>query len=185
MKIRGSALVAVCVFGMHGEAATAQGSRAGASNVKVQSPPHVSTPRPPAGSPKPAPMNAQKPAQTGHRDPVSARPTVAVRKPHVERPAVRPASGLHWRCEHAGPIRRFRAAHGLICWDGLIYNTYDGGVPPYMLDYFEKNPRNLDEGYSRELVSASLADPENEVPGRPAAYALATVAPAAALPKAQ
>jgi hypothetical protein len=52
-----------------------------------------------------------------------------------------------------------------------------------MLDYFEQNPGNgpsVGEGRNGELVNASLSNPESPYPGRPAAYALAPVAPAGA-----
>lgn len=170
MKIRAAALVLVCIFRLQGAAAAVNGTRAANTSARAK----------PA-----APVSARKSLNDSHPTSAAVRPKETVRKAQAtDRVAAHPTSGYKWRCEHSARNHRYRAAHGVVCWDGRIYGVDDGGIPQYMLDYFAQDQRNFqqNDGRTAELEAARPGYLESPSPVRPVAYARATVAPAEAVP---
>jgi hypothetical protein len=100
------------------------------------------------------------------------------------------ASGFKWECAPTERHSRFyRADLGVVCWDGKTFSKDDGGIPQYMLDYFEQNRREVQQkvdAMNRHIAELKAAHPANAAPLRPltppAANTKATVAPAEAAP---
>jgi hypothetical protein len=96
-------------------------------------------------------------------------------------------SWFKWECDPTERHHRFyRADLGVVCWDGRTYSKDNGGIPQYMLDYFEQNrlkvQQKVDEmnRHIAELKAARAGDSGTPRPVTPAANARPTVAPAEA-----
>jgi hypothetical protein len=56
------------------------------------------------------------------------------------------AQGFKWECDPTERHSRFyRADLGVVCWEGKTFSKDNGGIPQYMLDYFEKNRREVQQ----------------------------------------
>jgi hypothetical protein len=56
------------------------------------------------------------------------------------------AQGFKWECDPTERHSRFyRADLGIVCWEGKTFSKDNGGIPQYMLDYFEKNRREVQQ----------------------------------------
>jgi hypothetical protein len=105
-------------------------------------------------------------------------------------------SGFKWECDPSERHNRFyRADLGVVCWEGKTFSKDNGGIPQYMLDYFEQNRRKVQQKVDEmnrhiaELKAARLpgqpgnsATPRPITPITPATNARVTVAPAEATP---
>jgi hypothetical protein len=104
------------------------------------------------------------------------------------------AQGFKWECDPTERHSRFyRADLGVVCWDGKTFSEENGGIPQYMLDYFEQNRRKVQQKVdemNRHNAELKAARPRNGAPPSPpaprpvtpAANATATVARAEATP---
>ena len=98
-------------------------------------------------------------------------------------------TGFKWECDPAERHSRFyRADLGVVCWEGKTFSKDNGGIPQYMLDYFEQNRRKVQQKVDEmnrhvaELKATRPATSPAPRPVTPAANATATVARAAAAP---
>jgi hypothetical protein len=97
-------------------------------------------------------------------------------------------SGFRWTCDPAERHSRFyRADLGVVCWEGKTYSKDRGGIPHYMLDYFEENSRRVKQKVdemNRHIAELKTAHPNNGRPLLPPPNAVKapTVAPAEAVP---
>jgi len=98
-------------------------------------------------------------------------------------------SGFRWECDSTDRHSRFyRADLGVVCWDGKTFSKENGGIPQYMLDYFEQNRRKVQqevEEMNRHIAELKAAHPGNSAtvrPVTPVPNATATVARAEAAP---
>src|ERR1700733_14974933 len=56
------------------------------------------------------------------------------------------AQGFKWECDPTERHSRFyREDLGVVCWEGKTFSKDNGGIPQYMLDYFEKNRREVQQ----------------------------------------
>jgi len=170
MKMRPCTLLLVCIFGLPGVAAVVSANRPASTSVKKQ---------------PPAPASSRKPATDIHANTAPVRPKETVRK------AVPPARvtahrtpAFNGRCEPSVRNRRFYRAAGVVCWEGRIYSTDNGGIPPYMLDYFAQDRRNVQPGDDAMNSNADIrpGDLHSSLPATPALYGRATVAPGDTVP---
>ena len=98
-------------------------------------------------------------------------------------------SWIKWECDSTDRHHRFyRADLGVVCWDGKTFSKDNGGIPQYMLDYFEENRRKVQQKVAEmnkniaELKAARAANPQAQRPLTPPAKSAATVAPAESAP---
>jgi hypothetical protein len=103
-------------------------------------------------------------------------------------------SGFKWVCDPTERHSRFyRADLGVVCWEGKTFSKDNGGIPQYMLDYFEQNKRQVQQKVDEmsrhfaELKAAHAGSSGTVRPVTPAnatapAKAMATVARAEAVP---
>jgi hypothetical protein len=103
------------------------------------------------------------------------------------------AQGFKWTCDPSERHSRFyRADLGVVCWEGKTFSKDDGGIPQYMLDYFEKNRRDVQkkvDEMNRHIAELKAVRPANSgansgtpPPVTPGAKATPTVARAEATP---
>jgi hypothetical protein len=107
------------------------------------------------------------------------------------------AQGVRWECDPTERHSRFyRADLGVVCWEGKTFSEENGGIPQYMLDYFEQNRRKVQQKVdemNRHITELKAArKPTSGTPAAgahpapwpvtPAANATATVARAEATP---
>jgi len=102
------------------------------------------------------------------------------------------AQGFKWECDPSERHSRFyRADLGVVCWEGKTFSKDNGGIPQYMLDYFEQNRRQVKQKVDKmnrhiaELKAARAANSGTVrpvTPLTPAANATPTVARAEAAP---
>jgi len=146
------------MFAPQGFAATVNGKRAAITSVKA---------------PPPAPVSARKAPNSGIHTSTATPPKATARKARAtDSISAHPTPALKGTCERADRNHRYyRAAGGVVCWDGQIYSTADSGIPQYMVDYFQQDQR-----------SVQPAEWEAPLPGRPAVYARASVARSEAVP---
>jgi len=81
--------------------------------------------------------------------------TAAAQGPHIK-----------WVCDPKVQ-RLYRRDLGVVCWDGQTYRKDDpGGIPQYMVDYFDQMRRNLDEkvGAMRHANNTERAPARTAVP---------------------
>ncbi len=99
-------------------------------------------------------------------------------------------AGFKWECDPSDRHSRFyRADLGVVCWYGKTYSQDDGGIPQYMLDYFEENRRKVQQKVAemnRHIAELKASRPANPAPPRPVTppAKAVTVAPAEAAPSA-
>jgi hypothetical protein len=104
------------------------------------------------------------------------------------------AQGFKWECDPTERHSRFyRADLGVVCWEGKTFSADNGGIPQYMLDYFEQNRRKVQQKVdemNRHFAELKAARPSNSGtpalpaprPAAPAVNAAGTVARAEAIP---
>jgi hypothetical protein len=80
-------------------------------------------------------------------------------------PATAQESGFRWTCDPSERHSRFyRADLGVVCWEGKTYSKDHGGIPQYMLDYFEENSRKVKQKVdemNRHIAELKAAHPNN------------------------
>jgi hypothetical protein len=98
-------------------------------------------------------------------------------------------SGFKWVCDPSERHSRFyRADLGVVCWEGKTYSKENGGIPHYMLDYFEQNRRQVQQKvdemnrHMEELKAARQSNSATPRPATPAPKTTATVARAEPVP---
>jgi hypothetical protein len=91
-------------------------------------------------------------------------------------------SGFRWTCDPSERHSRFyRADLGVVCWEGKTYSKDHGGIPQYMLDYFENNSREVKQKVdemNRRFAELKAAHPNNGVSTSPSHTQRPTVASA-------
>src|SRR5580658_495910 len=100
------------------------------------------------------------------------------------------AQGFKWECDPTERHSRFyRADLGVVCWEGKTFSKDNGGIPQYMLDYFEQNRRQVQQKVdemNRHIAELKAARPGTSGTPRPvtppATKVTATVARAEAAP---
>jgi hypothetical protein len=102
------------------------------------------------------------------------------------------AQGFKWECDPSERHSRFyRADLGVVCWEGKTFSKDNGGIPQYVLDYFEQNRRQVKQKVdemNRHIAELKAARAANGgtvrpvSPIAPAANATPTVARAEAAP---
>ena len=94
------------------------------------------------------------------------------------------AQGFKWVCDPTERHSRFyRADLGVVCWEGKTFSEENGGIPQYMLDYFERNRRNVQQKVdemNKHIAELKAARPRTGE--TPAALAPRPVTPAASAP---
>src|SRR5580698_2110051 len=95
------------------------------------------------------------------------------------------AQGFKWECDPSERHSRFyRADLGVVCWEGKTFSKDTGGIPQYMLDYFEQNRRQVKQKVDEmnrhiaELKAARAANGGNVPPAAPGSQLKPMVAPA-------
>src|SRR5271156_4624951 len=74
-------------------------------------------------------------------------------------------SGFRWTCDPSERHSRFyRADLGVVCWEGKTYSKDHGGIPHYMLEYFEENSRQVKQKVdemNRHIAELKAGRPNN------------------------
>jgi len=74
-------------------------------------------------------------------------------------PVVAQGFKIKWVCD-AKVQRMYREDLGVVCWDGKTYRKDDpGGIPQYMIDYFDAMKRDLDRKVADMYAHRSTTAP--------------------------